>query len=98
MYNEKKKIYHPVLLACLFKFKFVGKIYPFVDGNGRMSRLFMNYILFKNGYPMVNIEYLKRKMYFTALERSNLQKTEMIWINWFLKYYVKSDYFKEYYH
>ena len=32
-------------------FRFVS-IHPFGDGNGRMCRILMNYILFKNKYPM----------------------------------------------
>lgn len=95
-YNEKKEIYHPVLLAGLFKFKFVSSIHPFQDGNGRMSRLLMNYMLHKSGYSMLNIKYKDRKSYYSALERSNLQKNEIIFINWFLKYYIRNDYFSFY--
>jgi len=45
-YSKNKKKIHPVQLAALVHFKFVT-IRPFSDGNGRISRLMMNLILYK---------------------------------------------------
>jgi Fic family protein len=87
-YHQNKKKLHPVHLAGLAHLKFVT-IHPFGDGNGRLSRLLMNYVLHKNGCPMLIIPYSQRKSYYTALERSQLKKDENIFIRWFFKRYLK---------
>ena len=87
-YHQNKKKLHPVHLAGLVHLKFVT-IHPFGDGNGRISRLLMNYVLHKNGYPMLIIPYSQRKSYYTALERSQLKKDENVFILWFFKRYLK---------
>ena len=92
-YHENKKTLHPVQLAGLVHLKFVT-IHPFGDGNGRLARLLMNYVLNKNGYPMLIIPYSQRKSYYTALERSQLKKDENIFILWFFKRYLKE--YKQY--
>lgn len=45
---------HPVRYAALAHYKLVD-IHPFADGNGRTSRLIMNLILLRAGYPPVII-------------------------------------------
>jgi len=87
-YNQNKKKLHPVHLAGLVHLRFVT-IHPFGDGNGRISRLLMNYVLNKNGYPMLIIPYSQRMSYYTALERSQSKKDESVFILWFFKRYLK---------
>jgi len=45
------------------------RIHPFVDGNGRTSRLIMNYQLLKSGYLPVSIAKGNRLDYYNALEQ-----------------------------
>ncbi|MCI0504027.1 Fic family protein [Candidatus Micrarchaeota archaeon] len=61
-YNENKTLVHPAELAAKFHTKFTT-IHPFADGNGRMARLLMNYILQLNGLPFTNIPLRKRGPY-----------------------------------
>jgi Fic family protein len=54
-------------------------IHPFVDGNGRTSRLIMNLILLSKGYVIANIkgDYENRMNYYNALEQvQTKQSTE----------------------
>jgi Fic family protein len=87
-YNKNKNKLHPVILSALVHLKFVT-IHPFSDGNGRISRLMMNFILNKNGFPMLDIPYENRNGYYTALERAQIKKEEKIFLQWFIKRYLK---------
>ncbi len=69
-FQENNNILHPVQLAAEFHYKFVC-IHPFDDGNGRVSRLLMNYILLKHNYPMVIIKSEDKESYLTALQKAD---------------------------
>lgn len=57
---------HPVKIASDAHFRFVS-IHPFVDGNGRTSRLLMNLILLLNDYPMAIIRNEERTKYLESI-------------------------------
>lgn len=78
---------HPVIRAALVHLKFVT-IHPFADGNGRVSRLLMNFVLQKHGYPMLSIEYTNRNTYYHALERSQLSKNDYHFAHYLVKRYL----------
>ncbi|KAG8596741.1 hypothetical protein GDO81_002039 [Engystomops pustulosus] len=61
---------HPVEFAALAHYKLVY-IHPFVDGNGRTSRLLMNVILMQAGYPPITIRKEQRSEYYHVLELAN---------------------------
>ena len=64
-YSIEKDKTNIVELAALVHLKF-ETVHPFGDGNGRMGRLIMNFILHKNGYPMLDIRYTDRGSYYNA--------------------------------
>jgi Fic family protein len=70
---------HPVLVAAEFHFRFVN-IHPFIDGNGRIARIFMNLLLLQCGFPPVIIKEELRKDYYRALESTRQKETEDFYI------------------
>lgn len=56
----------PVEFAAMVHYKLV-RIHPFVDGNGRVSRLLMNLVLLRNGFPPAMLLYADRKKYYGVL-------------------------------
>jgi Fic family protein len=59
---------HPLTIATWFHQRFLDKIHPFSDGNGRIGRIFTNLILLKKGYPPVFIKDVNRNDYLKRFE------------------------------
>ncbi len=66
---EKDEI-DPIILAALFHYRFV-RIHPFDDGNGRMARVLMNFILMKFGFPPAVITHEDRQRYYQVLQMAD---------------------------
>jgi len=62
--------HHPVEFAALLHKKFVF-IHPFVDGNGRLTRLLMNTALIQDGYMIAIIPPVLRAEYIALLEKAH---------------------------
>jgi Fic family protein len=65
---------HPVLIAAFLHDELV-KIHPFIDGNGRTSRLLMNLYLISKGYTIAVLkgDNEAKQAYYTALEQSHTE-------------------------
>ena len=63
----KGKTLNPIEMAAWVHAEFV-RIHPFIDGNGRTSRLIMNYQLMTDGFLPVSILKENRLEYYNSLE------------------------------
>ncbi|OFV81434.1 MAG: hypothetical protein A2W26_05075 [Acidobacteria bacterium RBG_16_64_8] len=86
--------FHPLLVVAVFILEFLA-IRPFVDGNGRLSRILTNLLLLRCGYahvPYASLEHVIAERwteYYFALRRSqanaNLPRPDITpWLNAFL--------------
>ena len=89
-YDDDGKKKNIVEFACLAHYKFLS-IHPFSDGNGRISRLIMNYILLKNNFPLMLIKNIDKRAYFKSLEKSQINHDEIHFLKWFMRYYIKEN-------
>ncbi|MFH2019366.1 MAG: Fic family protein [bacterium] len=67
----QKQNANPVEVAVETHLRLVS-IHPFADGNGRVARLLMNWLLMQAGYPPAIIEKEERKKYIESLEKIQL--------------------------
>ena len=74
-------------LIDIFKFKldFV-RVHPFMDGNGRLSRLIMNGLLTAKGYPRIIIRNQDKGFYYDAIESSLRVGRYDTWLKFMLTY------------
>jgi hypothetical protein len=69
--QEKRQTMHPLELASLLHYRYI-RIHPFEDGNGRIARLLVNYVLLRHNYPMVIIKSERKEEYLNALRRADI--------------------------
>ena len=83
-YNQKNEL-HPLEKAVMLHSKFVN-IHPFIDGNGRTSRLLMNLELIKAGYLPIIIENEKRFRYYEILDIAAVEQNYNPFIEFIANY------------
>ncbi len=78
-YKTEGEKLHPIERAAMVHIIFVG-IHPFVDGNGRTSRLLLNLELMKSGYPPIVIKADNRVKYYNALDsvHTTIENSEFV--------------------
>ena len=75
-------------LAFELHYRFVS-IHPFADGNGRTSRLLMNYILAMFDLPIFYVFKSSRIAYIQALERARETENTAVFYNFMYRQYQK---------
>jgi Fic family protein len=73
-YNEKdaKGEFCPIQLATLLHYRYI-RIHPFEDGNGRIARLLVNYVLARHGYPMIIVQSKDKENYLNVLHKCDVE-------------------------
>ncbi|MFH1592739.1 MAG: Fic family protein [Candidatus Woesearchaeota archaeon] len=96
-YKKNKNKIYPLELAFKFHAKF-EKIHPFSDGNGRVGRFLLNYILMKEGYFPIIIRKNTRNSYLNALEVAD-KGIRIVLMRFALKHYKETfrKFFEVYY-
>ena len=87
-YQKNKFKFKPLVLAAIIHNQF-EHIHPFQDGNGRVGRLLLNYVLLNNKYPPINILLEDRQEYYHSLQEysknDNLKPTLIFLIKQYKK-------------
>ncbi len=84
--NNNRKL-HPLELASLIHLKLIS-MQIFVDGNSRLSRLLMNWILWKKSYPLIDIPVEDLENYYNALDYYQIEKDDKLFVKYILKKYL----------
>jgi len=87
-YKSENRHLHPIGLAALVHLKIIS-VQPFADGNSRLSRLLMNWVLWKRGYPPIDIPIEELEKYYNVLDSCQIEKQEKPFVD-----YIKEMYFK----
>lgn len=91
-YNDDIKLkapLHAIERAAKVHINFV-KIHPFVDGNGRTSRLLMNLELMKSGFPAVIVPIENRLAYYEALDAAHCDGDNTLFLTLLIKWVTTS--------
>jgi len=86
--EEVNEVESSIEQAILAHYGFVT-IHPYFDGNGRITRFLMNYLLCRDGFPWITIRIEDRDKYFSSLEIAQCDETIVPFVNFLKKYFLE---------
>jgi len=86
-YKSENRKLHPLELAALIHLRLIS-IQLFVDGNSRLARLLMNWVLWKKQCPMIDIPIEDLEAYYNVLDKYQIEKQEKPFIDYIKKKYL----------
>ena len=88
-YRSENRKLHALELAALVHLRVIS-IQAFVDGNSRLSRLLMNWVLWKKNYQPIDIPVEDLEKYYSVLDRFQIEKKEKPFIDYVKRRFMKS--------
>jgi len=88
-HKQNSKKFKPLIMAVIMHNQF-EYIHPFQDGNGRVGRLLLNYILLRNNYPPINIILEDRMEYYEALQKYDIAHDVKSMLKFLIRQYSKT--------
>ena len=92
-YAAEKNNLHPLELAAFVHLRIIS-LQLFVDGNSRLSRLLMNWILWKKKYPPVDIPIEDLENYYAVLDNYQIERNEKPFMEYIKKKFLGTDSFR----
>lgn len=81
--EQASKGTHPLAVASVFHHRFT-RIHPFDDGNGRMGRLLLNFILMEHGFVPLILLVSEREAYIAALRAGDANSETLTQLTLFI--------------
>jgi len=88
-YSSINRKLHVIELAALIHLKLIS-LQPFVDGNSRLSRLIMNWILWKRKYPLIDIRIEDLEDYYNVLDKYQIERNEKPFVKYIKKKFIET--------
>jgi len=89
-YSSINRKLHAIELAALIHLKLIS-LQPFVDGNSRLSRLIMNWILWRRKYPLIDIRIEDLEDYYDVMDRYQIEHDEKPFVKYIMRKFIETE-------